>query len=55
MKSKTDMDETKRIMGALVRMPPKQHGDMKLSKAKRRKAASLSKKKKARKAILSPV
>jgi hypothetical protein len=30
-------DDTKRIMGALVRMPPKHHDEMKLSKAGQRK------------------
>ena len=29
---KDDLEETKRLMGALLRMPPKQHEDMKVKK-----------------------
>jgi hypothetical protein len=36
-KSKDELDETKRLMGALVRMKPKPHEDMKLGKAKVKK------------------
>jgi hypothetical protein len=38
-----NFDETERLMGALLRMPPKQHEDMKVSQAKRRKAKSPAK------------
>jgi hypothetical protein len=31
-KSKDDLEKTKRLMGALLRMPPKQHSEMKLGK-----------------------
>lgn len=45
MKSKkSDIEETKRIMGALVRMPPKPHEDMKVGKGTRPKARSPRKK-----------
>jgi hypothetical protein len=40
--SKKDPDDlavAKRLMGALLRMPPRQHDDMKLTKGKRRVAA----------------
>jgi hypothetical protein len=33
-KSDQDLDEAKRIMGALVRMPPKPHDEMKIGKPK---------------------
>jgi hypothetical protein len=31
--SDKDLDQTKRLMGALVRMPPKPHEDMKVGKS----------------------
>ena len=34
---KKDLDETKKIMGSLVRMPPKPHEEMKLGKRPRPK------------------
>jgi hypothetical protein len=34
---KVDLEATKRLMGALVRMPPKQHDEMKLGRPKVRK------------------
>jgi len=37
---KNDLEQTKRLMGALVRMPPKPHEDMKVGKPKRKKAKS---------------
>jgi hypothetical protein len=43
MTKSSDLDETKRLMGTLVRMKPKQHEDMKVGKkakkAKRKKKA----------------
>ena len=39
-----ELENTKRVMGALLRMPPKQHDDMKVSKGKRQQAASPRKK-----------
>jgi hypothetical protein len=36
----TKLDEAKRIMGSLVRMPLKPHDDMKLDKPRRKKANS---------------
>ena len=44
-KPETDLDETKRLMGALVRMKPKPHEDMKLGKATAKKKASPKRKK----------
>jgi hypothetical protein len=45
MSSKGDnFADTKRLMGALVRMKPKPHEDMKLGKAKAKKAKSPAKK-----------
>jgi hypothetical protein len=32
--SKSDLEATKRLMGALVRMPPKQHDEMRINKSK---------------------
>ena len=40
-----DLDDAKRLMGALVRMKPKPHEDMKLGKSKRNKAKSPERKK----------
>lgn len=40
MRSHEKMDETKRLMAALGRMPPKQHKDMKLGKASGKKNES---------------
>ena len=37
-----ELDEAKRIMGALVRMPPKPHDEMKLGKAGVRKKKTKS-------------
>ena len=34
-KSRDDLNETKQLMGALVRMKPKPHEDMKVGKKKR--------------------
>ena len=39
-----DLKETKNLMGALVRMKPKQHDEMKLGKAKAKTAKSPAKK-----------
>jgi hypothetical protein len=36
--SKDPLDEAKRIMGALVRQPPKPHAEMKLGKPRRKNA-----------------
>jgi hypothetical protein len=44
-----DLEETKRIMAALMRQPPKPHEDMKLGKP-RGKAAKSPAKRKAKKA-----
>jgi hypothetical protein len=38
-KSKDDLSETKQLMGALVRMKPKPHEDMKVGKKKVAKKA----------------
>jgi hypothetical protein len=38
-KSNSDIDGTKRLMAALGRMPPKPHEEMKIGKAKKKKAA----------------
>lgn len=44
-KSKSEeIEETKRLMGALVRMKPKPHEDMKLGKSKPKKTKSPRKK-----------
>jgi hypothetical protein len=45
---KENLDETKRLMGALGRMPPKPHADMKLGKAIRNEEKSLAKDRKRR-------
>ena len=34
-----DLDKTKRLMGALLRMPPKQHADMKIGRRKTKPSA----------------
>lgn len=39
------VDETKRLMGALVKQPPKLHDEMKLSKASAKEPKSQSQKK----------
>jgi hypothetical protein len=39
-----DLEQTKRLMAALGRMPPKQHKDMKLGKPKAKSKASPAKK-----------
>jgi len=39
-----DLKGTKSLMGALVRMKPKQHDEMKIGKAKAKKAKSPAKK-----------
>jgi hypothetical protein len=36
--SRKELEETKRLMGALVRMKPKQHEDMKVGAKKKKKA-----------------
>jgi hypothetical protein len=38
-----NMEETRRLMGALVRMPPKPHEDMKLGKARKQEPGKASK------------
>jgi hypothetical protein len=35
--NKSGLDDTKRLMGALLRMKPKQHEDMKVGKKKKAK------------------
>jgi hypothetical protein len=40
MANASDLSDTKRLMGALVRMKPKPHEDMKLGKSKRKKKKS---------------
>ena len=40
--AKSDLDETKKLMGALVRMEPKPHEAMKVGKAKAKKAIASS-------------
>jgi len=42
-KGRDQMEEAKRIMGALVRMPPKPHGEMKLGKPRGRPSKSPAK------------
>jgi hypothetical protein len=42
MPSDKELEEAKRIMGALVRMPPKPHEEMKLGKPRGKKGKSLS-------------
>jgi len=37
-KTPVNIDETKRLMGALVRMKPKAHEDMKVKKTKKKRA-----------------
>ncbi len=44
MAEKKSLDETKRIMGALVRMKPKQHEEMKIGKKKKQSARKPKKK-----------
>jgi hypothetical protein len=44
MAKPNDLEATKNLMGALVRMKPKQHDEMKIGKAKGRKAKSPAKK-----------
>ena len=39
------LEETRRVMGALLRMPPKAHEDMKLNKPSGKKRASPKRKK----------
>ena len=39
-----DIDATKRLMGALMRMKPKSHEDMKIGTAKTKTAKKLAKK-----------
>jgi hypothetical protein len=43
------MERTKRIMGELVRMPPKPHDEMKVRKSRRRLGKSLKTRKAAKK------
>lgn len=44
MNKKPDLDDTKRLMAALGRMPPKHHSEMKLGKAKGKPGKSPKKK-----------
>ena len=46
--SGNELRETKRLMGALLRMPPKPHVEMKLSKPKKKRAERRAKKQKAK-------
>jgi hypothetical protein len=39
--SQSDLDETKRLMGVLVRMKPKPHEEMKVGKKKKSKRAGV--------------
>lgn len=48
MKKDSDLDETKRLMGALIRQPPKLHEDMKVGKAKPKKDEKASPQKRRR-------
>jgi hypothetical protein len=43
--SRKELEETKRLMGALVRMKPKQHEEMKLSRPKKAAKKKRSRKK----------
>jgi hypothetical protein len=43
-KPRDDLEETKRIMSALVRMPPKHHDEMKLGKPRGKPSKSPSSK-----------
>lgn len=43
-KSEEDLSDTKRLMGALVRMKPKQHEEMKVGKKKATKKSVAKKK-----------
>jgi hypothetical protein len=36
-KPSKDLESTKALMGALLRQPPKQHGDMKIGSQKKKK------------------
>lgn len=42
--AKSDLDETKKLMGALVRMKPKPHDEMKIGNSKAKKTKSPAKK-----------
>jgi len=44
IKDHDDIEKTKRLMGALVRMPPKPHEDMKIGKSKQKPRKKLGKK-----------
>jgi hypothetical protein len=46
--SKDEMEGTKRLMGALVRMKPKPHDEMKVGKSSRRKKSTQNKTKKSK-------
>jgi hypothetical protein len=46
MDEKPDQDIATRIMAAMVRMPPKPHGDMKLGESKEKTEAKASRKSK---------
>jgi hypothetical protein len=46
MTADKELDETRRIMGALVRMPPKPHDEMKLGKPRGKKAKPAKRKEK---------
>jgi len=45
-KTTHDIEQAKRLMGALLRMPPKPHSEMKLGKTKTKKDKSLKEKRK---------
>jgi hypothetical protein len=47
-KSDADIAATKRLMGALLRMPPKPHSEMKIGKLRGKPAQSPAKKKQVR-------
>jgi hypothetical protein len=44
-KETDDLAQTKRLMGTLLRMPPKPHSEMKIGKPKAKSAKSRGKKK----------
>jgi len=47
MAKPNDLDETKRLMGALVRMKPKPHEEMKIGKKRTKKKRAAKKKRRA--------
>lgn len=44
-RNKDDLEKTKAVMAILVQQPPKPHGDMKLGKARAKRAKSPKQKK----------